>query len=139
MLQPSPVNSDKRVLIVDDDRAIYNACHLLLKHYEFDVLVAPTLAQARLHLASRPHLVLLDLSLPDGDGVQLLGAIRRGSAGTRVFVLTGDMTAGTEARVRRLSPDRYFHKPLNFIEVLEAMRECLEESTPAAKAGELRW
>jgi DNA-binding response OmpR family regulator len=135
MLQPNIARPNRRVLIVEDDRAIYNACLVLLEHYEYEVLVAPTLAQARQGLASRPHLVILDLSLPDGDGVQLLGAIRKAYPATRVFVLTGDMKVETENRVKRFSPDRYFHKPLNFIEVLEAMRECLEqESGTPAKA-----
>lgn len=139
MLQANAAQSPRRVLIVEDDRAIYNACLVLLKHYEFEVVVAPTLTQARQCLASKPHLVLLDLSLPDGDGVQLLPHIRRACPGTRVFVLTGDLKAETEKRVKRYSPDRYFHKPLNFIEVLEAMRECLEESTTTARPAKAKW
>jgi DNA-binding response OmpR family regulator len=139
MLQPNAGRPARRVLIVEDDRAIYNACLVLLEHYEYEVMVAPTLAQARQCLSGNPHLVLLDLSLPDGDGAQLLTNIRKAHPGTKVFVLTGDLKVETENRVKKFAPDRYFHKPLNFIEVLEAMRECLEETAAAGKPASAKW
>jgi DNA-binding response OmpR family regulator len=125
------------VLIVEDDKAIYTACHTLLKHYQFDVMLATTLAAATHSLAAKPDLVILDLSLPDGNGAALLEKIRSSGQQVKVFILTGDETKETERKLRRLMPDRFFHKPLNFIEILEAARETLSPPTPAGHSSSL--
>lgn len=122
--------SSPRILIVEDDKSICNACHMLLKHYEFDVTVATTLAEARRHLSNNPDLIILDLSLPDGDGMQLLEKIRTGGLKIQVFILTGDTSKETERKIRRWMPDRFFCKPLNFIEILEAIHERFEPAAP---------
>jgi DNA-binding response OmpR family regulator len=122
----APSVKSPHILIVEDDKAIYNACTVLLQHYQYHVSLARTLAEgARLLTSLLPDLMILDLSLPDGDGIHLLETIRTSSLSTQVFILTGDSTRQTERKIRRWMPDKFFRKPLNFLEILEAIRERL--------------
>ena len=122
MLPAQAESGPIKILIVEDDKYIYNACYTLLKHYEFEVMLATTLADGKRFLSAKPNLVLLDLSLPDGDGAQLLECIRTTGLQTKVFILTGDTSKETQRKIRRWLPDQFFNKPLNFLDILEAIR-----------------
>ena len=69
----------ERILIVEDDAALGEGLRLTLERY--DCTVAPTLAAARHALAAGGWgLMILDLNLPDGSGLDLLRAVRRAGA-----------------------------------------------------------
>ena len=74
-----------------------------------------------------PDVMVLDLMLPDGSGIDLLEAVRAAGKPTRVIVLTGSHDAALERKVRRLAPEAVYHKPLNFLELLEGIREQITE------------
>jgi two-component system response regulator TrcR len=112
-----------RILVVEDDRVTYSALTMLLRHYHYDVTLARTLAEANRELQRQdPNLVILDLMLPDGNGLDMLEQIRETGRKTRVAVVTGSDLPETEKRLRRLRPDWYFRKPLNFIELLQGIQ-----------------
>jgi DNA-binding response OmpR family regulator len=112
-----------RILVVEDDRVTYSALTVLLRHYHYDVTLACTLAEGKRELQRLdPNLVILDLMLPDGNGLELLEQIRQTGPKTRVAVVTGSDLPETEKRLRRLRPDWYFRKPLNFIELLQGIQ-----------------
>jgi DNA-binding response OmpR family regulator len=120
----NPVQAPTKILIVEDDRAALATIGQLLVHYGFDVSIAPTLADARAQRLAKPDLIVLDLMLPDGNGIDLLETIRMGHTPTRVFVLTANTSAEVGKKVRRLAPDRIFRKPFNFFQILDAIREA---------------
>jgi two-component system, OmpR family, lantibiotic biosynthesis response regulator NisR/SpaR len=112
-----------RILVVEDDRVTYSALTILLRHYHYDVTLARTLAEGKRELERQdPDLVILDLMLPDGNGLEVLEQIRETGRKTRVAVVTGSDMPETEKRLRRLRPDWYFRKPLNFIELLQGIQ-----------------
>jgi DNA-binding response OmpR family regulator len=122
----APSSTNAKILIVEDDVAISSALQTLLHHYEFNTTVARTLTEGRNQLASLPNLIILDLVLPDGDGIDLLERIRRINCQVPVIVLTGSADPEHHRRIIRLKPARRFQKPLNFFELLDAIRHELE-------------
>ncbi len=122
-LPPAIAGPTRRVLVVEDDPGLLGTLELLLGHYGYVPQLAPTLAAARRHLAgSDPDVVVLDLNLPDGNGVDLLEQLRSTNRRARVLVLSGGAAPEHVNRLRALRPDRTFRKPMNFLDLLEAIR-----------------
>ena len=74
---------------------------------------------ALLGLGSNPHVVLLDLMLPDGDGLAVLEAIRDRHLQAHVTVLTGVGDLDRLDRARSLKPDALLQKPVDFLQILQ--------------------
>src|SRR5258708_20269025 len=78
-----------RVLIIDDERPVLMTLEALLKRHGYEVDTAPTAAQGVKVLKSRsPTLVLLDLRLPDADGLEMLERIKSELPEVQVIILT---------------------------------------------------
>ena len=117
---PPPLPRAVRVLLVEDDPPTVHALETLLRHHRFDVTVAATVdAALRLLDDAEPDAVLLDLMLPDGDGIRILQAVRERQLSTRVAVLTGVGDLARLDRVRALRPDAMLQKPVDFFQILE--------------------
>ena len=66
-----------KILLVEDDKQLGTALHQFLQKENFEVIWVTTLNEARIKLhALKPHLVLLDWMLPDGQGIDFLKDIR---------------------------------------------------------------
>ena len=107
----------RRVLIVEDDRPSLKALTRLLTVSGYDTIGAPTLAEATQKLILHPDVVLLDLMLPDGSGVELLRRLRRRNDPARVALIT----AASEpllAEAQALRPDATFRKPFDAQDLL---------------------
>jgi DNA-binding response OmpR family regulator len=135
-LKPAAVASKlpTRILVVEDDPAVYKPIQLLLTHYGFDVTVASTLKDGRQQCMGKPDLIVLDLMLPDGSGLELLEKIRMAGQSTAVFVLTGNLEAEIDRKVRRLLPNRHFRKPFIFFDILRAVQEIFPAPTSETTA-----
>ena len=123
------------ILVVDDEPAIRESLVFALGREEFAVLAAGTLAEAAA-LQPGADLLVLDLMLPDGSGLDFLRKLR-GSSDVPVIVLTsrdeeGERLAGLEA-----GADDYVVKPFSPREVAARCRAVLRRSRkPALEAGE---
>jgi DNA-binding response OmpR family regulator len=117
----APRNLPLRVLVVEDDSPTAHAMELLLRHHGYDVLMANSVEAALGHVASEPHCVLLDLMLPDGDGMRVLEAVREKGLKSRVVVITGVGDSDYLARVHLLRPDALLRKPVDFFQILEKL------------------
>ena len=118
---PAATPEKIRVLVVEDDPPTGHALELLLKHYRYEVITAKTVAAALLGLGSNPNVVLLDLMLPDGDGLTVLEAIRDRHLQTHVTVLTGVGDPDRLDRARQLKPDAMLQKPVDFLQILQQL------------------
>jgi DNA-binding response OmpR family regulator len=121
------------VLIVEDEPALLRALRINLRARGYDVGVASAgreaLAQAR---QRPPDVVVLDLGLPDVDGLMLLRRLRDQQIATPVLILTArgelsDRVAGLDA-----GADDYLQKPFAFPELLARLRALLRRGVPVA-------
>ncbi len=110
-----------RVLLVEDDAVSANALRLFVTRFGGTVVVAANIAQALRELATAPDAVVLDLMLPDGDGVAVLQHIRKNGIKTRVAITTGVTDPGRLGDLGTLSPDRVLRKPIDLDALLRAI------------------
>jgi two-component system, OmpR family, KDP operon response regulator KdpE len=112
----------KTVLVVDDEPQLLRALRINLRVREYQVYTAATGAQA-LEQASRhpPDLVILDLGLPDLDGVEVIQGLR-GWTDAPIIVLSGRADAVDKVEALDAGADDYVTKPFGMEELLARMR-----------------
>jgi two-component system KDP operon response regulator KdpE len=134
------------VLVVEDEVPLRRFLRTSLASRDYRLVEAGTLREAEQLLTShRPDLVLLDLQLPDGDGVDFTRAIREW---TRVPVVVVSARGREEDKVRALDAgaDDYLTKPFGVDELLARLRAALRRAatppappeSPVLVAGALR-
>jgi two-component system, OmpR family, KDP operon response regulator KdpE len=134
-----------RVLVVDDDPQILRALRINLTAHGYEVLLAADGAAAlRAAADGHPDVVLLDLGLPDLDGVEVIEGLR-GWTGVPIIVLTA-RAGGTEAvRALDAGADDYVTKPFGMAELLARLRAAVRRAAvvtvdgdPVVDAGDFR-
>ncbi|MFD8236457.1 response regulator [Streptomyces sp. NPDC059696] len=128
-----------RVLVVEDDPQLVRALVLNLRARHYGVDAAPDGATAlRLAAARQPDVVLLDLGLPDMDGVDVIRGLRGWS---RVPILVLSARQGSDEKVAALDAgaDDYVTKPFSMNELLARLRAAVRrtEDLPAGPAATL--
>ncbi|MGZ6642317.1 MAG: response regulator transcription factor [Solirubrobacteraceae bacterium] len=119
-----------RILFVEDEPAIAEPFGRALARAGFDTVGARTVAEARERFAhSPPDLVLLDLSLPDGDGRDLCRELKA-SDDVPVIMLTARGTELDRVTGLELGADDYVVKPFSGAEVVARIRAVLRRTTP---------
>ena len=131
-----------RVLVVDDEPQILRALRINLRVREYEVHVAATGAEA-LQMASRypPDLVILDLGLPDLDGVEVIQGLR-GWTKAPIIVLSGRADSTDKVEALDAGADDYITKPFGVEELLARMRAAVRrtgaaEDLPKIRLGQL--
>jgi two-component system, OmpR family, KDP operon response regulator KdpE len=132
---------DARVLVVDDEPQIVRGLKVILQNAGYRVEEATTKKEALDSVSVRPpDAIVLDLILPDGDGVEVVSEIRRWS---QVPVVVLSAIGDEEQKVRALDAgaDDYVTKPFGSEELLARMRAVLrrrsEEGESPVSIGEL--
>ena len=111
-----------RVLVVDDEPQILRALRINLRARQYDVVTAATGADALRAAADRhPDVVLLDLGLPDLDGVEVVRALRTWTT-VPVLVLSGRLQSAAKVQALDAGADDYVTKPFNVEELLARLR-----------------
>jgi two-component system, OmpR family, KDP operon response regulator KdpE len=125
------MNARHRILVVDDDRQLLRALRINLTARGYDVVLAPDGATA-LAAASRqtPELVVLDLGLPDMDGVEVVEGLR-GWSTVPVIVLSARDQEASKVRALDAGADDYVTKPFGMDELLARVRAALRRGAPA--------
>ncbi|MFI8369588.1 response regulator transcription factor [Streptomyces sp. NPDC085466] len=121
-----------RVLVVEDDAQLARALVINLQARKYSVDAAPDGATAlRLVASERPDVILLDLGLPDMDGVDVIKALRGWS---RAPVLVLSARSGSEDKVRALDSgaDDYMTKPFSMDELLARVRAATRRTEEAS-------
>ncbi len=102
-----------RTLLVDDDETFAPAVADIVRQEGFDVTVTGSLAQAREALRDfEPDLLLVDLALPDGTGLELIREVTE-SLNTQVILITGYASVDTAIEALRMRTIDYLTKPLD--------------------------
>jgi two-component system KDP operon response regulator KdpE len=114
-----------KVLVVDDEPPIRKLLRMGLSAHGYDVLDASNGKTALELLAKKPNLVILDLGLPDIDGLELLRRIRHSQEGLPVVVLSSRGDEAGKVAALDLGADDYLTKPFGMDELLARMRAAL--------------
>ncbi len=131
-----------RVLVVDDEPQILRALRINLRVRDYEVHVAATGTEA-LEMAGRypPDLVILDLGLPDLDGVEVIQGLR-GWTKAPIIVLSGRADSVDKVEALDAGADDYVTKPFGVEELLARMRAAVRrtgtpEDLPRIRLGQL--
>ncbi|MGY5011757.1 response regulator [Streptomyces sp. 900105755] len=125
-----------RVLVVDDEPQIVRALVINLRARKYEVDAAPDGRTALELAASRhPDVVVLDLGLPDMDGVEVIKGLR---GWTRVPILVLSARHSSDEKVEALDAgaDDYVTKPFGMDELLARLRAAVRRAEPVAGGGE---
>jgi len=127
-----------RVLVIDDEPQILRALRINLRARQYEVDTALTGSQA-LHQAAQhpPDLVILDLGLPDMDGVDVIAGLR-GWTDAPIIVLSGRADSHDKVEALDTGADDYVTKPFGMDELLARMRAAVRRSTPAASEPQVQ-
>ncbi|MFC1419108.1 response regulator [Streptacidiphilus cavernicola] len=124
-----------RVLIVDDEPQLLRALQINLQARQYTVATAPDGPRA-LDAAVRtpPDAIILDLGLPDLDGIEVISALRVWSA-VPVIVLSGRSGAADKIAALDAGADDYVTKPFSMNELLARLRVVLRRPAAGERAG----
>jgi DNA-binding NtrC family response regulator len=127
------------ILVVDDELGIRDLLFEILNDEGHTVEVAENAAQARVaRQAARPDLVLLDIWMPDTDGVTLLkewaGA---GLLNMPVIMMSGHATIDTAVEATRIGAQAFLEKPITMQKLLKAVEQGLTRKLPAAAVSKV--
>jgi two-component system, OmpR family, KDP operon response regulator KdpE len=125
-----PVQS--RVLVVDDEPQIVRALKVVLREAGFEAVPAETAAQALDLAAVRPpDAAIVDLVLPDGDGVEVTRTLREWSE-MPILVLSAVGEEEQKVRALEAGADDYITKPFGARELVARLQAALRRAAPAA-------
>jgi two-component system, OmpR family, KDP operon response regulator KdpE len=127
-----------RVLVVDDEPQILRALRINLRVRHYDVDTAASGSQA-LETAAKhpPDLVILDLGLPDLEGVEVIEGLR-GWTKAPIIVLSGRTDSTDKVDALDAGADDYVTKPFGMEELLARMRAAVRRATPEASEPRVR-
>jgi two-component system KDP operon response regulator KdpE len=130
-------DASRAILIVEDDPQIRRVLRTLLGLEQFRIIEADTaalgLSQARTH---KPDLVIVDLGLPDRDGMQVIAGIRAWSR-VPIIVLSARSAEADKVAALETGADDYISKPFGARELSARVQVALRHSAGAGAAGTL--
>ncbi len=130
---------NRRILIIDDQRPILMTLEALLKRHDYEVDTAPTWSQGLKLLNSKsPALLLLDLQLPDAEGLEVLDQIKTEFPGTQIIILTAHDSLHNAIESIKRGAYHFISKPYAPEELLSLIDKALEKQFLLRETEELR-
>lgn len=121
-----------QVLVIEDDPAIRGVLRALLQSEEFRVVEADTAARGSIEAVShKPDLLLVDLGLPDGDGIDVIRKVRSWSP-VPIIVLSARNMEAQKIAALDAGADDYVTKPFSAPELMARVRAALRRNVRAA-------
>jgi two-component system KDP operon response regulator KdpE len=144
MNAPQTNTTPAKVLIVEDEKPIRRFIRVAMEEEACQVIEAETMAQGLLEAGSRkPDLLVLDLGLPDGNGIELIRDLR-GWSDMPVLILSARAQENDKIEALDAGADDYLTKPFGVGELRARVRALLrrksrsgEESSPRVEFGEV--
>jgi DNA-binding NtrC family response regulator len=122
--------AEAKILIVDDDRFVRMALVEALKTWAYETVEAETVAAAQKAFGdAEPAVVLLDIDLPDGSGIDVLNHIKGISPETIVVMITGNVDIDNTLGALRGGAHDFIGKPVRLEELRITLRNALETHT----------
>jgi len=114
-----------KILVIDDEPPIRKLLRMGLSTQNYEVLEAANGKAGLEQLAQKPDLIILDLGLPDIQGLELLRTIRSRNEGVPIVVLSSRGDEAGKVQALDLGADDYVSKPFGMDELLARMRAAL--------------
>ncbi|MGB1799465.1 MAG: sigma-54-dependent transcriptional regulator [Gammaproteobacteria bacterium] len=125
---------EKRILLVEDETIFAKAVKKHLERAKYKVDHAGDLAEAREHYKNNPpNLVLLDMRLPDGSGLDFLSEIKASVNNTPVLVMSAYGELEDAVSAMKLGASDYLKKPIDLEELIINVEKVLDKSELAQK------
>lgn len=122
-----------RILVVEDDDGIRHVVRSLLEAEKYRVVEVTTAARAGIEArAHKPDLLLVDLGLPDGDGVEVIRTVRAWSP-VPIIVLSARTMEAQKITALDAGADDYITKPFSAAELLARVRAALRRNVKGAE------
>jgi DNA-binding NtrC family response regulator len=129
----------KDVLIIDDDVATAAGLADVIESWDYEPRTAVSLKIARREIATRlPDLVILDLQLPDGSGIELLEELRKDVPALPVVMLTGHATVDTAVEALKMGAEDFATKPVDLVRLKVTLETVREKNELRREVLELR-
>lgn len=126
-----------KVLVVEDDAQLVRALRINLEARKFEVETASDGKTAlRLAATRKPDAILLDLGLPDMDGIDVIKEVRE-TSGVPILVLSARHTSEEKIRALDAGADDYVTKPFSMDELLARLRAAVRRREVAAPSHEV--
>lgn len=120
----------KKVLVIDDEAIVRTSCQRTLTPEGYDVRLATSGREGIEFMEKEDFsLVLLDLKMPDMDGIEVLNKINATWPETKVVMVTGYSTVDTAVQALRLGAYNFIEKPFTPDSLLAAVKEVFEKSS----------
>ena len=124
-----------KILIVEDERRVARFIERALQEQAYTVRVADRCATARDLLAESPFdAIVLDLGLPDGDGLELLREWRASGFNEPVLILSARDAVGDRIRGLNIGADDYLPKPFSIDELVARLRSLLRRHSTGPRS-----
>ena len=119
----------KKILVIDDEAIVRMSCERTLVPEGYDVRLATNGRDGIGFMEKEKFsLVLLDLKMPDMDGIEVLNKINTTWPDTKVVMVTGYSTVETAVQALRLGAYNFIEKPFTPDTLIEAVKEVFEKS-----------
>jgi len=119
----------KQILLVEDESVFANAVRKHLLRKEYDISLANDLRSARQYIKENiPDLILLDMRLPDGSGLDLLNEIKSKNTNTEVLVMSAYGELEDAVSAMKLGASDYLKKPIDLEELYVNVKKVIEKN-----------
>ena len=133
------ITDHRRILVVDDERPILMTLEALLKRHGYTTETAATAAQGLRSLRNNPPaVVLLDLQLPDAEGLEMLDQIKQERPDTQVIILTAHDSLSNAIESIKRGAYHFISKPYAPEELLSLVEKAIEKQSLLRETEELR-
>jgi two-component system response regulator PilR (NtrC family) len=124
----APPSAKPRILVVDDERSLREMLSIVLGREGYDVTTAEDVGSAldQIRRGPLPDLLISDLRMPDGSGVDVLRALKERSPGSVGLLLTAFASADTAVEAMRLGAVDYLTKPFDVADLKQRVARYLE-------------
>lgn len=130
-------NNKYKILLVEDENNICNLVKTMLESADYKVITAQTCANAMIMYTSYlPDLIILDLGLPDQDGIHLLKKVRENSH-TPIIILSARSEEKIKVDALDLGANDYVTKPFGSAELMARVRSALRNNRYSSSEGKL--